>query len=63
MTLYITGKLVCCIGWDVQIWDDGEGLYGVEVDGDGNPVGVFPLNEVNRDWVEPHLPKGVEFPE
>ena len=58
----IIGSLVCTIDQDTQIWDD-EGLYGVEIDSDGNPVGVFTLNERNRSWVEPHLPESVEFPE
>lgn len=58
----ITGKLVCQID-DSQVWDDNGFLYGVEIDADGVPVGVFPLNEVNRHWILPHLPAGVNFPE
>ena len=60
--LNITGKLVVKIDDDVEIWNH-DGLYGVEIDEQGNPVGVFPLNEVNRSWVEPHLAAvGVSFP-
>ena len=58
----ITGKFVVQINQEVQIWDD-EGLYGVEIDSNGKPVGVFPLNSVNRDWIEPHLPPGINFPD
>jgi hypothetical protein len=60
--LNITGTLICKIDEDTQIWDDG-GLYGVEVDEEGEHIGVFPLNEVNRSWIEPRLPEGVSFPE
>jgi hypothetical protein len=61
--LNITGTLVCEIDGDTQIWDD-DGLYGVEVNEQNEAVGVFPLNEVNRYWVEPHLVAiGVSFPE
>ena len=59
--LNITGSLVVKIDDDIEIWDD-DGLYGVEVE-NGEPTGVFPLNEVNREWIEPHLPHGVEFPD
>lgn len=59
----ITGTLVCEIDGDTQIWDD-KGLYGVEIDEQGDPVGVFCINEVNRSWIEPHLAaSGVSFPE
>jgi len=58
----ITGTLICKIDGDTEIWDH-DGLYGVEVNEQGEPVGVFPLNEVNRYWIEPRLPEGVSFPE
>lgn len=60
--LRITGALIVKIDTDIEIWNH-DGLYGVEVNEEGEHVGVFPLNEVNRSWIEPRLPEGVSFPE